>query len=36
MTLPTGLKRILWFIGLWIASISVLAVVAFIIRSAIL
>jgi hypothetical protein len=33
---PTTLSRIAWFIGIWIASVAALSVVAFAIRLAIL
>lgn len=34
-TLPPTLKKVGWFIGLWIASVAVLGMVAYVIRLAI-
>lgn len=33
--MPEGLRRILWFVGLWLAGVATISVVAFAIRAAI-
>ena len=33
--MPQGLKRVLWFVGLWIAGVLTLAAAAYVLRFAI-
>lgn len=32
--MPTGLKRLVWFVGLWAAGVATLGVIAWMIRLA--
>ncbi len=36
MSKPKALSRLLWFVGIWLASVAALGIVAFAIRSMIL
>ena len=36
MPMPRTLRRMMWFVGLWLASVAALGVVAYAIRSVLL
>jgi hypothetical protein len=33
--MPEGVRRLLWFVGLWLAGVATIAVVAYVIRLAV-
>lgn len=33
--MPKGVRRLLWFVGLWLASVATISAVAFVIRLAV-